>query len=66
MNITKIGKNKKLNSASMTKHKIDMNISTRLNSTPMTERKTEYNYALVNQTINICKSNKPQNSPQKV
>ena len=41
MKITKISKDKKLNSTSMTKHKRDMNITKKLNITPMAEGKTE-------------------------
>ena len=34
------------------------NTKEKLNSTPTTEEKAEHNYALVNQAINIHKSNK--------
>ena len=57
MNITE-----KLNSTSLTKHKTDMNITEKLN---MMEHKTEHNYTLVKQAMNIYKSDKPQNSPRK-
>ena len=63
MKITKIDKHKKLNSTFTTQHKIDMNITKtiknkKLNSTFTVEHKTEHNYTLVNQAINIHKSNK--------
>ena len=57
----------------MTEHKTEMSITEtdknkKLSSTFMTKQKTEYNYTLVNQTINIQiqkRSNKPQNSLRK-
>ena len=47
----------------MMEHKTDMNITKinkykKLNSTSTTEHKTEHNCTLVNQAINIHKSNK--------
>ena len=57
MNITE-----KLNSTSLEMQKTDMNITGKLN---MMEHKTEHNYTLVKQVMNIYKSNKPQNSPRK-
>ena len=57
----------------MTEHKTKMSITEtdknkKLSSTFMTKQKTENNYTLVNQTINIQiqkRSNKPQNSLRK-
>ena len=64
-NITKIDKYKRrMSSNSLTKHKTDMNITKinkykkKLNSTSTTEHKIEHNFFLVNQVINIHKSNK--------
>ena len=60
MSIIKIEKHKKLN---MTENETNLNITEsdkykKMSSTFTTEHKTEYNYTLVNQTINICKCNK--------
>ena len=49
----------------MMTYKTDMNIIKRLSSTFTKENWAEDNYILVNQAINIYKSNKPQKSPQK-
>ena len=66
MNVSKISKDKKISSTSMAKHKADMNITKRLSSAFTKEHLTECtNYILVNQAINIYKSNKSQNSSQK-
>ena len=54
----------KLNSTSLTKRKTDMNV-TEHEKLNMTEHKTGHKYTLVKQTMNIYKSNKPQNSPRK-
>ena len=64
MNINKTEKyKKKMIGGSMMGHKTNMNIIEickykNPSNTFMTELKTEYNYTLVNQTINIYKSNK--------
>ena len=67
VNITNIKKYKKnptkMNSTSITGHKTDMNMIKvnkyrKLNSTSTTVHKTEHSYTLVNQEINIHKSNK--------
>ena len=60
INITKIGKYKKnkLSTTSLMEHKTVMNITEKLSITLTTEHKTEYNYTLVNRTINMYKSNK--------
>lgn len=49
----------------MTEHKADINITKKLSSAFTKEHLTECtNYILVNQAINIYKSNKSQNSSQ--
>ena len=59
MNINKIDKyKKKLCTTSLTEHKTDMNINEKLSTAFTLEHKTVYNYTLVNQTINMYKSNK--------
>ena len=60
MNIIKSKKCKKLN---MTENKSNLSITDsgkykKVSSTFTTEHKAEYNYTMVNQTINIYKSNK--------
>ena len=60
---------KKLSSTSTTEYKTDMNIIQikkykKLDRTSTTEHKAEHNYTLVNQAINIHKSNKGVTNPK--